>query len=65
MNIVSGNMAGAFSGFLSHMAWMEIADNPDNGMQLMTAIEDFEYTKWLDPDGVPCYLKDDDEIADY
>ena len=34
MNIVSGNMAGAFSGFLSHMAWMEIADNPDNGISV-------------------------------
>jgi hypothetical protein len=22
----------------------------DNGMQMDTAIEDFEYTKWLDPD---------------
>ena len=31
----------------------------DNGMQLATAIEDFEYTKWLDPEGVPCYIKDD------
>jgi len=28
----------------------------DNSMQLTTAMEDFEYTKWLDPDGVPCYL---------
>ena len=27
----------------------------DNGMQMTTAIEDFEYTKWLDPEGVPCY----------
>ena len=27
----------------------------DNAMQLDTAMEDFEYTKWLDPDGVPCY----------
>ena len=27
----------------------------DNGMQLTTAIEDFEYTKWLDPSGVPSY----------
>jgi hypothetical protein len=27
----------------------------------MTAMEDFEYTKWLDPDMVPCYIKDDDE----
>ena len=32
----------------------------DNQMQLLTAIDidDFEYTKWLDPDGVPCYVKD-------
>ena len=30
----------------------------DNSMQLTTAIEDFEYTKWLDPEGVPCYVKD-------
>jgi hypothetical protein len=32
----------------------------DNQMQLMTAMEDFEYTKWLDPDRVPCYIKDDE-----
>jgi hypothetical protein len=25
---------------------------------MKTAIEDFEYTKWLDPAGVPCYVKD-------
>tara|TARA_A100001388_G_scaffold191645_1_gene144294 strand:+ start:67 stop:309 length:243 start_codon:yes stop_codon:yes gene_type:complete len=30
----------------------------DNYMQLETAINDFEYTKWLDPAGVPCYVKD-------
>ena len=30
-------------------------------MQLTTAIEDFEYTKWLDPAGVPCYVKEDDD----
>ena len=30
----------------------------DNGMQMDTAMEDFEYTKWLDPAGVPCYTKD-------
>tara|TARA_B100001989_G_scaffold182525_1_gene132684 strand:+ start:223 stop:456 length:234 start_codon:yes stop_codon:yes gene_type:complete len=31
----------------------------DNGMQLETAIEDFEYTKWLDPsDDVVAYIKD-------
>ena len=28
----------------------------DNYMQLETAINDFEYTKWLDPAGVPCYV---------
>ena len=31
----------------------------DNGMQLTQAIEDFEYTKWLDPSGVPAYTKGD------
>ncbi len=31
----------------------------DSGMQLTQAIEDFEYTKWLDPSGVPCYIKDE------
>ena len=30
----------------------------DNQMQLLTAMEDFEYTKWLDPEGVPAYAKD-------
>ncbi len=30
----------------------------DNQMQLLTAIDDFEYTKWLDPEGVACYIKD-------
>ena len=30
----------------------------DNFMQLKTAIDDFEYTKWLDPAGVPCYVHD-------
>jgi hypothetical protein len=29
----------------------------DNQMQLMTAMEDFQYTLWLDPDGVPAYRK--------
>ena len=29
----------------------------DNGMQMTTAMEDFEYTKWLDTDRVPCYVK--------
>jgi hypothetical protein len=36
----------------------------DNEMQFMTAIEDFEYTKWLDPDTVPCYIKGDDNEED-
>jgi len=30
----------------------------DNQMQLLTAIDDPEYTKWLDPERVPCYIKD-------
>ena len=30
----------------------------DNQMQCLLAMEDIEYTKWLDPDGVPCYIKD-------
>lgn len=32
----------------------------DNQMQCLTAMEDIEYAKWLDPDRVPCYVKDDD-----
>ena len=31
----------------------------DSGNQLECAMEDFEYTKWLDPEGVPCYVKQD------
>ena len=34
MNVVSGNMAGAFSGFLSHLSWMEVADDPQNQINL-------------------------------
>ena len=30
----------------------------DSQLQLMTAIEDPEYPKWLDPEGVPCYIRD-------
>ena len=30
----------------------------DNQMQCLLAMEDIEYAKWLDPDGVPCYIKD-------
>jgi hypothetical protein len=33
----------------------------DNEMQLMTAMEDHDYTCWLDPDNVPAYVKDDVE----
>ena len=29
----------------------------DSPLQLVTAIEDPEYCKWLDPEGVPCYRK--------
>ena len=30
----------------------------DNQMQLLTAMEDYDYTCWLDPEGVPCYVTD-------
>ena len=30
----------------------------DNELQLMTAMEDIEYTKWLDPDEYNCYRRD-------
>jgi hypothetical protein len=30
----------------------------DNQMQLLTAMEDYDYTCWLDPAGVPSYRKD-------
>ena len=33
----------------------------DNQMQLDTCLEDPEYTKWLDPEGVPCYVKNDSD----
>ena len=33
----------------------------DNEMQLMTAMEDHDYTCWLDPDRVPAYVKDDED----
>jgi hypothetical protein len=33
----------------------------DNGMQCSLAMEDIEYAKWLDPDRVPCYVKDDED----
>jgi hypothetical protein len=36
----------------------------DNVLQCSTAMEDIEYAKWLDPDRVPCYVKDDDEDTD-
>ena len=30
----------------------------DNQMQMMTAMSDIDYCKWLDPEGGPCYIKD-------
>ena len=27
----------------------------DNGMQCTIAMEDIDYARWLDPEGVPCY----------
>lgn len=34
----------------------------DNGMQCSTAMEDIDYAKWLDPEGVACYIKDTDGL---
>ena len=31
----------------------------DSKMQMDICLEDPEYTKWLDPEGVPCYVKED------
>jgi hypothetical protein len=36
----------------------------DNSLQCSTAMEDFEYAKWLDPDRVPCYVRGDEEDTD-
>lgn len=36
----------------------------DNQMQCLTAMEDIDYARWLDPDRVPCYVKDNDEDTD-
>ena len=33
----------------------------DTEMQCLTAMEDIEYAKWLDPDRVPCYIKYDED----
>ena len=30
----------------------------DNQMQILTAMEDHDYTVWLDPDGGACYVND-------
>ena len=27
----------------------------DSPLQLLTAMDDINYVRWLDPDGVPCY----------
>lgn len=32
-------------------------------IQLMTAIEDVEYTKWLDPSCVPCYRENRGDVV--
>ena len=33
----------------------------DNGTRIDYAMEDFEYTKWLDPADVPCYVNHTNE----
>ena len=37
----------------------------DNEMQMMTAMEDHDYTCWLDPINVPAYRKDFVKHHDY
>jgi len=32
----------------------------DNSIQCSLAMEDLDYARWLDPDGVPSYIRDDD-----
>lgn len=34
----------------------------DNEMQMMTAMEDIDYCRWLDPDGVSCYSRADGRV---
>ena len=36
----------------------------DNSMQCSTAMEDVEYCRWIDPEGVPCYM-DTNDILDW
>ena len=66
MNVISENYPYRFcesdskdSGWIEKYNWvtkrytkMYECDSP---LQLMTAIEDINYTRWLDPEGVPCY----------
>jgi len=35
----------------------------DSPLQLLTAMEDIEYCKWLDPDSVPCYRKNRGDVV--
>ena len=35
----------------------------DCPLQLTTAMEDEDYTKWLDPDRVPCYREDRGDVV--
>jgi hypothetical protein len=35
----------------------------DSSLQLLTAMEDFEYCKWLDPDDVPCYRSNRGDVV--
>jgi len=42
--------------------WSEMYDC-DSELQLLTAMEDFDYTLWLDPDGVPCYREQRGDVV--
>ena len=35
----------------------------DSPLQLLTTMEDLEYTKWLDSDSVPCYRENRGDVV--
>ena len=41
-----------FNDFTRRWTTMYECDSP---LQLLTAMDDINYTRWLDPSGVPCY----------
>jgi hypothetical protein len=35
----------------------------DSPLQLMTAMEDYNYTLWLDPEDIPCYRENRGDVV--